>query len=92
LIFTILQRPLVKFKVHGEDKSIAYYIGSKLTIKENVSLTGWSTWVFAVYGLDTENVVFLKDTWRIDIDGIDKEGTIYKILHNANVPHIALFM
>jgi hypothetical protein len=81
--------PLVKFKVYGEDKRVAYYIGSKPTVKENVSLTGRSTRVFAVYALDMENIVFLKDTWRIDVDGIDKESTIYKILHEANIPHIA---
>jgi len=37
------------------------------------------------------NSVFIKDYWRAVVPGIEKEGDIYKILEEHNVPHIAPF-
>ena len=33
----------------------------------------------------------MKDYWRVDAKGIEKEGDIYKKLHENEVPHIPLF-
>ena len=36
-------------------------------------------------------IVFLKDYWRADVDGMEKEGEIYRILESNRVPNIAPF-
>lgn len=40
-------------------------------------------------GLYAGDVVFLKDTWRIDRPGMEKEGDIYCDLHDKKVPRIS---
>lgn len=42
---------------------------------------------------DTEirEIVFLKDYWRADVDGMKKEGEIYALLASKRVPNIAPF-
>jgi hypothetical protein len=85
--------PLVKFAVyHEDDEGISYYIGSKPTFKGNASPTGRATRTFIVFDLLTEEVVFLKDTWRIDLPDMAKEGEIYTALHKAKVSHIPPFV
>ena len=80
---------LVKFTVyHGDNCSATYYIGSKPVIKRNASPTGRSTRTFVVLDMQSRSLVFLKDTWRIDLDDIQKEGDTYLDLHKANVSHI----
>ncbi|KAI0310714.1 hypothetical protein OF83DRAFT_1031067, partial [Amylostereum chailletii] len=32
--------------------------------------------------------VYLKDSWRIDVDGMEKEGDVYRSLKTANVPNV----
>jgi len=31
-------------------------------------------------------IVFLKDYWRADVDGMEKEGEIYALLESKDVP------
>ncbi|KAG2131428.1 uncharacterized protein EDB93DRAFT_1108121 [Suillus bovinus] len=38
-----------------------------------------------------DRVVYLKDTWRIDSNDMQKEGDTYRQLHGYQVPHIAPF-
>jgi hypothetical protein len=84
---------LVKFAVHNDNNGeISYYIGGKPTFKANASPTGRATCTFLVYDLENKRVVFLKDTWRIDLANVVKEGEIYQSLHKANVSHIAPFV
>ena len=72
--------PLVKFAVYYEDdEGISYP-------------TGRATRTFIVFDLLTEEVVFLKDTWRIDLPDMAKEGEIYTALHKAKVSHIPPFV
>lgn len=40
-------------------------------------------------GLYVGDVVFIKDTWRVDAEGMEKEGDIYCDLHDQNVSHIS---
>ena len=41
--------------------------------------------------METGEVVFLKAYWRVDMDGMEKEGNIYTILESNHVPNIAPF-
>ena len=36
----------------------------------------------------TSKLVYLKDFWRTDLPKIQKEGDVYRKLHDANVPNI----
>ena len=43
------------------------------------------------FNMETREVIFLKDYWRADVDGMEKEGEIYALLESKNVPNIAPF-
>lgn len=43
------------------------------------------------FDLETKKLVFLKEYWRPDVAGGNKEGDIYTILHVHGVPNIAPF-
>jgi hypothetical protein len=45
-----------------------------------------------VFDPETRKIVFLKDTWRIDLPERVQEGCIYKELSDAGVPNIAPFI
>ena len=80
---------LLKFAVpSGQDGSIAYYIGSKSSFNGNGAPTG-ATRTFVVYDVQNKNLAYLKDTWRIDLPGLEMEGAIYECLHKAGVSNIA---
>ncbi|KAL4065668.1 hypothetical protein V8B97DRAFT_2010329 [Scleroderma yunnanense] len=64
-----------------------YYIGSRPCCP--YSLDQRSTRVWKVYSVSTRQVVFLKDTWRIDANDIDPEDVTYRKLHEKNVRNIA---
>jgi hypothetical protein len=82
--------PLVKLAVPGpKDKDMRYYIGPMPKILRHVSPTGRCTRTFVAYDLQTEERVFVKDTWRIDLPDMETEGEIYKELKQAEVSHIA---
>ena len=85
--------PLVEFAVYSsKDGSVARYIGGTPMHKANASPTGRSTRTFLVFDPQTRKVEFLKDTWRIDLPVMEKEGATYEALHNAQVSHIAPFV
>ncbi|KAI0295048.1 hypothetical protein B0F90DRAFT_1638675, partial [Multifurca ochricompacta] len=46
---------------------------------------------YIAYDVATTNLVYLKDFWRTDLPGIQKEGDVYRELHDAQVPNIAKF-
>jgi serine/threonine protein kinase len=52
--------------------------------------TGRATRTFIAYDIRRGMRVFLKDSWRINIIGVPKEGDTYAILRAHDVPHIAL--
>lgn len=52
---------------------------------------GRATRPMLAFDMETKELVFLKDYWRTDVDGIEKEGDIYAILEQHEVPHIAPF-
>jgi len=49
---------------------------------------GHVTCGFKAYDVACDQVVFLKDSWRIVLLGIIPEGDVYKALNNAGVKHI----
>jgi len=49
---------------------------------------GRATRGFKAYDVARDQVVFLKDSWRIVLPGITPEGDVYKALNNAGVQHI----
>jgi hypothetical protein len=52
---------------------------------------GRATRAMLVFDMEVEAIVFLKDYWRPDVDGMQKEGKIYIILESKGVPNIAPF-
>jgi hypothetical protein len=52
---------------------------------------GRATRSFFAYDVVNEKVVFLKDYWRVDEPGMEKEGDIYAALKEHDVRHIASF-
>lgn len=89
------KQPFLKFSAPDEDPetadtpSEAFYIGESPSIKRNSSLTGRATRTYVAYECHSGKVVLMKDTWRIDIEEIKKEGKIYKRLKQNKVRHIA---
>src|SRR6266404_930493 len=82
---------LHKFLVRDDgtsDGRIKYYITSG-PIWDSESLFGRSTVGYIGYDMETTNLVYLKDFWRTDLPGIQKEGDVYRELHSAKVPNIA---
>jgi Fungal protein kinase len=53
------------------------------------ALIGRATFGYIAYDMETGNLVYLKDFWRVDHPGIQKEGDVYRELHEAEVPNIA---
>jgi hypothetical protein len=43
------------------------------------------------FDMEKGNIVFLKDYWRVDVDGMNKEGDIYALLESNSVPNIPPF-
>lgn len=87
--------PLVKFAVYsdkGNESGVLSCIGSKPWYRPDVFPTGPGTRTFAVYVIQLDRIVFMKDTWRVDLPGIKREGETYQLLHEKGVPYIADFI
>jgi Fungal protein kinase len=52
---------------------------------------GRATRPMLAFSMETREVVFLKDYWRADLDGMQKEGEIYALLESKGVPNIPPF-
>jgi len=53
------------------------------------ALIGRATFGYIAYDVENGNLVYLKDFWRVDHPEIQKEGDVYRELHEAQVPNIA---
>jgi hypothetical protein len=40
------------------------------------------------FNMETRDVIFVKDYWRADVDGMEKEGEIYALPESKGVPNI----
>ncbi|KAF8495191.1 hypothetical protein F5888DRAFT_1907941 [Russula emetica] len=54
------------------------------------SLFGRCTFGYIAYDVATSKLVYLKDFWRTDLPKIQKEGDVYRKLHDAEVPNIPM--
>lgn len=52
---------------------------------------GRATRPMLAFDMEMKEIIFLKDYWRADVDGMDKEGNIYALLESKGVPNIAPF-
>ncbi|CAA7269107.1 unnamed protein product [Cyclocybe aegerita] len=79
--------PWVAIQVPTLDGSVREVIARE-PMSEPDSLTGRSTRAFPVYDLREKKVMFLKDTWRADLPGMDRETEILRLLNEAGVEHV----
>ncbi|KAH9041873.1 hypothetical protein EDB83DRAFT_2228061 [Lactarius deliciosus] len=56
------------------------------------TLIGCAIFGYIAYKVETRNLVYLKDFWRIDHPKVQKEGDIYCELHNAQVSNIVMLV
>ena len=87
----VKEADLHKFLVRDDrtpDVQVKYYIAPG-AIWDSEALFGRSTFGYIAYDLETKCLVYLKDFWRTDLPRIQKEGDVYRELHEAQVSHIA---
>ncbi|KAH9174761.1 hypothetical protein EDB89DRAFT_469592 [Lactarius sanguifluus] len=87
----VAKADLHKFLVrddHTLNGQIKYFIAPS-AVWDSEALFGRSTFGYIAYDPETTNLVYLKDFWRTDCDGIQKEGDVYRELHDAQVSNIA---
>ncbi|KAH9008633.1 hypothetical protein EDB83DRAFT_488406 [Lactarius deliciosus] len=87
----VAKADLHKFLVrddHTLNGQIKYFIAPS-AVWDSEALFGRSTFGYIAYDSETMDLVYLKDFWRTDRDGIQKEGDVYRELHDAKVPNIA---
>jgi hypothetical protein len=72
---------------HAFDGQPRYYV-TPSAVWYTEALFGRSTFGYIAYDVATSKLVYLKDFWRTDRPGIQKEGDVYRELHSAEVPHI----
>ncbi|RDB29908.1 hypothetical protein Hypma_013848 [Hypsizygus marmoreus] len=84
------QDALLKFSVFDEDsKETRFLVGNEQGLKANSSATGRATRTYRVWDHQKRRSALLKDTWRVALPDMQKEGAIYKTLHEKGVPHIS---
>ena len=54
------------------------------------ALFGRCTFGYIAYDVAGSRLVYLKDFWRTDLPDIQKEGDVYRELHDAQVPNIPM--
>ncbi|KAI0270559.1 hypothetical protein BC834DRAFT_841404 [Gloeopeniophorella convolvens] len=57
----------------------------------NPALFGRATYGYISYELTSDNIVYIKDCWRVDFPEKTKEGDVYRRLHQEEVPNIPVF-
>ncbi|CAA7269062.1 unnamed protein product [Cyclocybe aegerita] len=84
------ERPVVVLEVPTEDGKVRDFAvwGA---MAEPKALTGRATRACPAYDLEEKKVVFLKDTWRADCEGMEKESDILKGLNAAGVRYVPKF-
>ena len=79
---------VIVYDDHSTDEPPRCYI-TPSAIWPTETLFGRSTFGYIAYDVTSTNLVYLKDFWRTDYPGIQKEGDVYRELHDAEVPNIA---
>ena len=81
---------LYRFLVHDDcatDGNLKSYI-TPGAIWDTDERFGRCTFGYIAYDVASSKLVYLKDFWRTDLPRIQKEGDVYRKLHEANVSHI----
>ncbi|KAJ3504752.1 hypothetical protein NLJ89_g7776 [Agrocybe chaxingu] len=79
--------PWVAIKVPTIDGSVREVI-TREPVSEPNTLTGRATRAFPVYDLVEKKVMYVKDTWRAALPGMDQEAEILRELNAAEVCHV----
>jgi len=80
----------VKLMVPQNGQPDAFYIATSPRYGSRLPI-GRGSRAFLAYDIEKKCLVYIKDYWRVDVPGMEKEGDIYKDLHTNNVPHIPRF-
>ena len=81
------QRDFVTIEVYNKDGQVRQVVAcGALTVPD--SPTGRATRAYPVYDLEDDVVRFLKDTWRADIEDMEKESDILAYLNDTGVEHV----
>ena len=80
--------PLVKLSIPSGAGNTLHYFVVPAPSATLYTPPGRATRGFKAYDISHRNVVFLKDSWRIDLPDIHKEGSVYKILNEAEVANV----
>ncbi|KAJ3516971.1 hypothetical protein NLJ89_g799 [Agrocybe chaxingu] len=84
-------RPYITLTVPTEDGTERLAVGRDCMMEPD-SVTGRATRAFPVYDLKTGKIEFLKDTWRVDLPGMDKESDILKELNEKQVRNVPVLI
>ncbi|KAI0066536.1 hypothetical protein BV25DRAFT_1912597 [Artomyces pyxidatus] len=83
---------LHKFLIHDDVTGEDHHFVAPLSTAHSQVITGRATFGYGVaYDLERNVCVYLKDSWRIALADMHKEGDIYRLLHEHGVPNIADF-
>jgi hypothetical protein len=80
----------VQLMVPQAGQSDAFYIATSPRF-DSRSPMGRGSRAFPAYDCQNKCVVYVKDYWRVNAPGMEKEGDIYKDLHAKDVPYIPRF-
>ncbi|KAI9437896.1 hypothetical protein BJY52DRAFT_1229987 [Lactarius psammicola] len=87
--FYTSQGLLVVTVPHQDGKSCGEYVIKPPVARFNTP-PGRATRTSITYDIHRDHVVFFKDSWRVNYEGIMREGETYKLLNDAlicNIPH-----
>lgn len=79
---------LVKITVPGPNSQMEYVV--RAPIATHYTPPGRATRGFEAYDIQRCRKVYVKDTWRVDLSGIEREGETYELLHKAGVRNLAV--
>ena len=82
-----IQRTLV-WDDRSSDDELRHYITPRVHWVSDM-LLGRATYGYIAHDVERGTLVYLKDFWRLDHPGKQKEGGVYHELHEAQVPNIA---
>ncbi|KZT18455.1 hypothetical protein NEOLEDRAFT_1143384, partial [Neolentinus lepideus HHB14362 ss-1] len=80
-------RPMLKVTISDESGTKAVIV-SKHKFRSHAT-TGRATRCYVAADIQTGKAVFLKDSWRYLVDGMDQEGVIYRLLHDRKVENVS---
>ncbi|KZT17991.1 hypothetical protein NEOLEDRAFT_1143936 [Neolentinus lepideus HHB14362 ss-1] len=80
-------RPMLKMTINDESGTKAVIV-SKPKFRSHAT-TGRATRCYVAADIQTGKAVFLKDSWRYLVAGMDQEGVIYRLLHDRKVNNVA---